>query len=269
MNSILNLKSYEELYKDSSFIGKFKDRFKITYRCENFIKDINLSVVNIDIPSNVNPKSYYNNIKIAQNIMGFNCEPLALDVWRILDYERFNDYQKKLFAFSVIKSIKLFLRLNFKNIRNSCVGVMDAGDYINKYIIEELCKFGNNVMLLSNNIDYLRKEREYLIAEYGVTPVITREYEYLLNNSDFIISSRNIDPENEKLNIWYIDNRYVPKNNHNLHVNNVIFQVPWDEKSLKYTPQLIGAILSYMGGKNVEEDLKSNDINIDSFGFNL
>lgn len=268
MNKILSLKSHGELYRDNSFIGKVKDRFKITYQCQKFIKELNLSVINVDVPSNVYPESYDKNIKIAKNIVGLKYKLVAPNIWRILDYELFSDYQKRLFAFSVVKSVKLFLRLNLKNIRNSCIGVMDAGDHINKYIIEELCKFSSNVVLLSKNIEYLRKSREYLIAEYGVTPVITREYEYLLNTVDFIITSRNIDPKNERLNIWYIDDRYKPQNNHNLHVNNVIFTVPWEEQSLKYTPQLVGSILSYMGGKRVDEDLRSNDIHINVFGFN-
>ncbi|WP_102399476.1 hypothetical protein [Haloimpatiens massiliensis] len=268
MNNILSLKSYQELYRDNSFIGKVKDRFKITYEYQKFIKELNLSVININIPSNVHPESYNKNIKRAENIGGLKYKSLAPDVWRILDYKWFNDYQKRLFAFSVVKSVKLFLRLNFKNIRSSCIGVIDAGDYINKYIIEELCKFSNNVVLVSKNIEYLGKVREYLIARYGVTPVITREYEYLLNDVDFIITSINIDPKNEKLNIWYIDDRYMPQNSHNLHVNNVTFTVPWEEQSLKYTPQLVGAILSHIAGREIEADLKSNDIYINEFGFN-
>lgn len=267
MNSILNIKSKGNLYNDNSFLGRIKDRFKITYEGEFLIRDLNLSIINMKIPSNIYPKSYDNNIKIAKKIARNNTLGVSPDIWRMMDYYRFNEYQKKLFAFSVVQSIKVFFRLNSMNISTSCVAIIDAVDDINKYIIEELCKVCSNVVLYSQNIKKLINKREYLIYNYGVTPIITRDYDYLIKNSDFIISSRDIDPNNNKCNIWYINNRYIPNNKHNLDINDLVFKVPWKDMNLKYNVQILGAILNCIGGKDIEQDLKTYDIQIERYEF--
>ncbi|WP_392486007.1 hypothetical protein ACER0A_013240 [Haloimpatiens sp. FM7315] len=269
MNTILNIMPRTPLYNNSGMLWRFKDRMKIANNGNKIIKELNLSVYRVNIPCNVYTKAYNRNIETAKYVSGVKNSPLALNIWRMLDYTKFSEYQKKFFAFSVVKSIKLFLALRGKNISNSCIAIYDAKDKINYYIIEELSKVAKYIVLVSFDIYTVKKIREKIIINYGVTPIITREYDFAINKADFIITSKDIDPQNNKKNIWYVNDRYIPKNRHNMDVNKVLYKVPWNMEGLETNIQNLSAILNIIGSSEVERDLKANDIYIDDFGFNI
>ncbi|MFD3155562.1 hypothetical protein ACFIJ5_01610 [Haloimpatiens sp. FM7330] len=267
MNNIINLSSDNVIYKDSSLFGRIKDRLKVKYEGEYFIKDINISIKKVRIPANVDIKSYYRNVNIAKRFGNSSEVEMSPNIWSIIDYDIFNEYQKKLFAYSIVRSIKLSLRVRNKNINNSCILIYDAKDKINRYIIYELAKVARYIILLSDNLKLLKNIREYVMANYGVTPIITRDNVYALKEAEFIITSKNIEPK-YKSSIWYLNNKFIPKNTQNLQINNVIYKTPWEIEGVEKNIQLIGAILSQIGhNKRVEEDLKCNGIYIEKFNF--
>lgn len=267
LKSILNMFSNTSLYDKFGIFTRIKDRFKITFLNEQYVKDINLSICDIQMPSNINKKAYNNNIKLALKSFG-NKEGyyISPDIYRMYDYHLYNTYQKKLFAFSVVESIRSYLRISNKNISNSCIVIYDAEDKINEYIIDEISKYARYIVLLSKNLSFLNKKREYLMHTYGVTPIITREYNYAFSHSDFIITSRNIELSYNNP-VWYIDNSYFPQNRNKVIINDVLYKVPWNINNYNLNTQLVASILSHIGSGNMYKDLKYNGIYMDKFIF--
>ena len=85
-----------------------------------------------------------------------------------MDYDYFNGFQKRLLAYSVIKSIQLMLRMRNKSLKSCCIVVYDAADMINYNIIMELAKQSKYIVLLSSDLVKVRRLRIILllILEY-------------------------------------------------------------------------------------------------------
>ncbi|SKA85826.1 hypothetical protein SAMN05428976_10813 [Clostridium sp. USBA 49] len=266
MNPIVYVNTdIKKAYYDESFLGKVKDRLHTSFEGESFIKELDLKIACVKLPPNFNPKAYRRNIQIAKKYIKKRQPYLALKTYRYLDFQFLNDFQKKLFAYGVVNSIKLILRLKNKSIKSSCIVVYDAAEDINQHIIYELSKECKYCILLSNNITFTSNLREYIIANYGISPIVTNDVEYALKKSDFVISSKNLEIDNL---VWYIDNLFLPSTNKDLAINDISFSVPWDIKDINLGFELVGAILSQMNENDIEASLKYNGIYLDKIKFN-
>lgn len=266
MNPVLYVKSnLKEPYEEDSLLVRIKDRFSISLRGESFVKELGLNIASVKLPPNFNKKSYLQNMEIAKKYLKGKDMSLAPKTFRNFDYELLNSFQKNLFAYGVIQSVQLMLRMRKKSIKNSCIVIYDAAHNINSGIIFELAKRCKYCVLLSRDLKKISEISDYVIANYGISPIVTNDFQYALNKGDFIISSENI--ENKDKFIWYINNMYIPKNI-NTAINDVTYSVPWQMEDTEITSELLGAILSQMEEKDVESSLKYNGIYLDKIKFN-
>jgi hypothetical protein len=257
----------ENHYEDNSFISRLTDRFKISLLGESFIKELDLKILDIKFPFNINRQSYYNNMKIVRKKIKNRRASLTPKVYRELDYNFLNDFQKKLIAFGIVKSSKLILRKKEKSIRDSCIVIYDAEDKINFDIICSMAKEAKYIILLSRELDGLTVIAEYIIANFGVTPIITSDFNYAIKSADFIITSRNMELDTKAV-IWYLNNIFVPEKKDNIILNDITFKVPWAMKETDMSPELLGAILCQMEEKDINESLKYNGVILDKIKFN-
>lgn len=257
----------KNFYEDNSLIGRIKDRFRISFLGESFIKELNLSIAKIKLPPNFDKKAYSANLSIARSKVKSKDIALAPKTYRELDYDLFNDFQKELMAFGIARSSKLILRNRNKSIRDSCIVIYDAADDINFHVICYMAKEAKYIVLLSKNTTKTNVIGEYIIANYGITPIITYDIEYALRNADFVVTSRGIDL-NTRAVVWYSNNKYVPIKNTNIIINDVTYDVPWGLRDLDMSPELLGSILCQMEELDVEKSLKYNGIFLDQIKFN-
>lgn len=254
-------------YEDSSLLGRIKDRFKIYYHKKSFIKELNLSIVSVKFPPNFSEKAYYGNLSIVKKPFKSKDFQLAPKTYRKLDYGLFNTFQKELMAYGIVRSIKLILRTRHKTIRDSCIVIYDAADDMNFNVICSLAKEAKYIILLSKNILKTNVIGEYIIANYGITPVITSDMQYSFNNADFIINSEEIEV-NGTAAVWYINNRINPINNSRTIINDVTYSVPWALDEYTMSTELLGSILCQMEEKDIEKSLQYNGIFLDKIKFN-
>ncbi|OAA82963.1 hypothetical protein [Clostridium ljungdahlii] len=267
MKSILYTTSQKTgFYNDSSFWGKIKDRFRLKLKEKIFIKELKLEIKNVRFPPNINIESYNSNILRAKKISGIRDMELAPKVYRYLDYNLYNKFQRELMAFSIIKSLKIILRIKKKSIRHSCIVVYDASEKILFDTICYLAREAKDIILLSRDIMKTNNIGQYIIANYGVTPIITSDMKFSFKNADFVISSKNIIVKSDAY-VWYIDNSYIPSDK-SVIVNDVSYKVPWNFKYSEVSFELLGSILCQMNEKNVEKSLSYNGIFLDKIKFN-
>ena len=269
MQQIINVSSdIRRAYINNSFWGNVGDRFKISLENTSFIKELGLNVANVTLPPNFHKEAYLKNIGIARQIVNKNGNSfIAPRTFRRLDYFIFTDFQKRLMAYSVVKSVQLLLRIMHLSIKNSCIVFYDAADEINNYIINELAKYCTYIVLLSNDIKKTSKVRDYIIASYGVSPLLTSDVEYALNNADFIISS-DCAIINNSVPIWYLNNMYNPKDKNKSSINDVTYSIPWEFQYNDMNLELLGAILGQMQERDVEKSLSYNGIYLNNIKFN-
>lgn len=256
-----------KFYEDNSFIRRIKDRFKISLLGKTFIKELNLNVSKVKLPSNFHKNAYYSNLSIARKMIKDKNIHLASKTYRQYDYNLFNDFEKDFMALGVVKSSKYVLRLGHKSIKNSCIVIYDASDDINFNIICSMAKEAKYIVLLSWNISEINIIAEYIMNNYGVAPIVTNDIEYALTAADFIISSRVVD-FSSKAAIWYLDNRYIPKNKDRIIINDITYKVPWDVDKCDMSSELLGAILCQMDERDAEKSLKYNGIVLDKIKYN-
>jgi hypothetical protein len=268
VRTVLYAKSDRNIfYNDNSFWGKVKDRFKIRIKEKLFIKEFGLKIKVVEFPLNINLNSYKNNISRAKRISRAEDIQLAPKTYRYFDYNLYNRFQRELMAFSVVASSKIILRNRRKSIRHSCMVVYDASEPILFDTICFLAKEAKFIVLLSRDIVKINELRQYITANYGVTPIITSDIDFSFKSADFIITSRKING-NAKAYIWYLDNSYIPCYKNNIIVNDIGYRIPWNFKYENISFELLGSILCQLGEKNVEKSLIQNGIFLDKIKFN-
>lgn len=267
MNPIVYINcNNSKFYNTYTIWSRIKDRCKTRLTQKIYIKELNLTINNVNIPANLNKYSYLKNVNRCRKYSKADKMSLVPKVFRNFDVEYYNDFQRRLFAFSVKESIKLILRINKKSLKNSCIVIYDACNELNKSIINEIAKECKFIILLSRENKKLEIIRNNIISEYGVSPVITFDYKYAFNVADFIITSQKLDIYNK--NVWYLNNLEDNKNNDNLSINDVDFFVPWNDFLMIPSIEVVGSILSQMEEKNVEKSLKYNGIFIKNIKYN-
>ncbi|MGG7179021.1 hypothetical protein ACQPU1_15640 [Clostridium paraputrificum] len=254
----------EEPYEKISPFIKFKDRFKIRCTGEEIIKDFNTKIKYTEIPQNINVEAYKYNIVRTFDRFKEDNSLLCPSGKRNYDYNFLNEFQKKLFAFSVVESIKLLLFKSHKSIRSANILIDDGSKKENRYIVEELAKEARNIIILTKRSSRIEKLREYIISNYGAVIQVIHEEESM-KSIDFVISSE--DKVYNLNNVWYLDNFYKP-NKDGIYVNNVGFKVPWESSLEFYPPELLGGILNVGKKESIRDILRKNDIMLEQISFN-
>ncbi len=253
-------------YNQFGFLSKIRDKRKIKLISSEYIKDLDIKVASIRLPPNFNRSAYLYNLAYAKKICKFKNVELSLKTLRILDYNYFNKFQRRFFAFSVIKSIQLMLRIRNKSLKNCCIVVYDAVDMINYNIIVELAKQSKYIVFLSWDLVKARKLADYITANFGVSPIVTDDEPYAIKIADFIISSKNYEFSNEKL-VWLLDNS-VSESKNIIAVNDVSYSVPWNAHEVNFSAELLASILCQMQEKDIEKAIKNNGIYLKEVKFN-
>ncbi|WP_032123614.1 hypothetical protein [Clostridium amazonitimonense] len=254
-------------YDKFNAMSRIVDRLKCGIDNKVYIKDINLNIHYGYLPQNRNKTAYSKNIYNIKRKMGvprFLVSPRGI---RNYDYNLLNEFQRKVFAYSVVKSIQLVLRKTNKSLKNSTILVDDSLDPKAYNILEELSKQCRHIVLLSKDIKKTSKVQQKIIANFGISPEITYEEEYAVKISDFVISTR------DKVygycdNIWYINNIYEPYEIRDTFINDISFKSQWSNLLEDISPELIGAILCQMSEKDIETSLRYNGLFIDKIKFN-
>jgi hypothetical protein len=253
-------------YNEFGFLSKFKDKRRIKLVSSEHIKELGINVTNVRLPPNFNRKAYLGNLTYAKRLCKCKEIQLSPKTLRPMDYNYFNSFQKQLLAYSVVESIKLLLRLRNKSLKNCCIVVYDAVEIINYNIIVELAKQSKYIVFLSWDLVRARKFADYIIANFGVSPIVTDDEVYATKIADFIISSKDHEFSDGKL-VWFLDNSMIAVNNI-LAVNDVCYNVPWSVSKLDFSIELLGAILCQMQEPDIEKALKYNGISIKQIKFN-
>lgn len=253
-------------YNRNNFLFKIKDSCLTSFTRKYFIKDLGLTISKIKIPPNFNEVAYDRNIKRGIKYARHKEFMLAPNAFRFLDYYLLNEFQRDLFALGVVESIKTILRLEQKAIKNSCIAIFDAEKEYVFDIIKNLSKEAKYIILVSDNLNKLLGINDYIIYNYGITPIITKDIKNAFKKADFIIATNDIQISKD-IPVWYINNRSVFNNRGSCMINNITYKVPW-EINLDFNPEILGGILSQMEQKNVEEALRYNGIILDKIMFN-
>ncbi|BDR68387.1 hypothetical protein K144316041_26560 [Clostridium tetani] len=269
MKDIIYISGYNQnkIYNKNDIITNIIDKMKIKFDRSIFIKDLGIKILNVKMPYNINSVAYNRNFKRIIEGKRYKDYSVAPKVWRKKDFKYFNSFQKDLFSYSVSKSIQLILRLQNKSIKNSTILVYDPLDEGMKEIIKFICIMAKNLIFLTEDISKVIKISECISANYGIAPIITKDKEYALKYSDFVVTSRNIKTYDKP--IWYIDNLYEVDCKSIKAVNDVYYNVPWNifsENNISI--EVLGAILNEMEEKNVEKALKYNGIELRNIKFN-
>jgi hypothetical protein len=256
----------DNIYNEFGFFSKIKDKKKIKVIDTEYIKELDLKVTGVRLPPNFNREAYLYNLTYAKKICKYKEVELSLKTLRTMDYNYFGGFQKRFFAFSVIKSIQLMLRMRNKSLKKSCVVVYDAVEMINYNIIVELAKQSKYIILLASDLLKARKFADYIIANFGVSPIVTDDKAYAVKIADFIISSKDYDFSCEKL-VWLLDNS-SSKSKNIIAVNDVTYNVPWNTFRFDSSIELVGAVLCQMQEVDIEKALKYNGIFLKEIKFN-
>lgn len=254
-------------YSKYNFFSRMKDNLSIKLLGESFIKELGVEIAQVRLPPNFNSRAYMKNVESSKKLISGHNAVLSPKTLRLYDYRILNPFQKSLLAYSIVKSVQLILRMQKKSIKNSCILMYATFDDISSAVLNELSKYARYIILASGSTEKLSAKSDYVIANYGITPVVTNDIKYAVNSADFIITNKIIEIGRE-IPIWYIDNDYVPENQNKFSVNDVSFKVPWDTNFSEMPPELLGGILSQMEEKNVEESLKYNGIFLNKIKFN-
>ena len=267
MKSILCVTSNtDNSYNEFGFLSKIKDKRKIKLISSEHIKELDVKVTGVRLPPNFNTNAYLYNLTYAKKICKCKEVELSPKTLRLMDYNYFNAFQKRFLAFSVIKSIQLMLRMRNKSLKNSCIVVYDAVEMINYNIIVELAKQSKYIVFLSSDLPKARKFADYIIANFGVSPIVTDDEIYATKIADFIISSKDCEFSHGKL-VWLLDNSISAATNI-IAVNDVSYYVPWTTFKADFSIELLGAILCQMQEKDIEKALKYNGIYVKEIKFN-
>lgn len=237
MKSILDvrIKDGKPYFKDG-LITKMFDGFKIKEEVAKEIKLFDKKVVRVSIPPNYHRSAYsYNVLRAVGNT---NWSGISVKGNRIYDIDFLSDFQKSIIAFGIIKSISIILINNQRSIKNSVIGIEDGGNIKNLPIIKECAKYTKRILLIAENFKSASEIRNYVIANYGVSPEITmnkKEFKYV----DFIITEKN--KKYDTLGVWYLDSFYEPKYKNNVIINDVSFSI--NSYNDEISPELLGVLI--------------------------
>ncbi|MCB2294869.1 hypothetical protein LGK95_15330 [Clostridium algoriphilum] len=248
----------DNMYNEYGFLSKITDKLKTKLISNEYIKELDIKVTTVRLPPNFNRKAYKSNINYAEKLCKYRGVILSPKTLRPFDYNLFNDFQKRFLAFSVIKSIQLMLRIRNKSLKSCCVVIYDACEMINYKIILELAKQSKYIVFLSHDLTKARKLADYIIANFGVSPIVTNDDVYASKIADFIISSKDYEFSYGKL-VWLLDNSINSETNI-IAVNDVSYKVPWNTFNANFSVELLGAVLCQMQETDIEKALKYNGI---------
>jgi hypothetical protein len=253
-------------YNEFGFLSKIKDKRRIKLVSREHIKELDVKVTEVMLPPNFNREAYLHNLTYAKKISKYKEAQLSLKTLRTVDYNYFNEFQRRLLAYSVIKSVQLMLRMRNKSLKNCCTVVCDAIKVINYDIIVELAKQSKYIVFLSSDLLKARSLADYIIANFGVSPIVTNDKAYAFKRADFIISSNDYEFSSGQL-VWLLDNsKNVPRNI--IAVNDVSYDVPWSTLKVNFSMELLGAILCQMQEKDIGKALKYNGVYLKEIKFN-
>ncbi|WP_446898043.1 hypothetical protein ACSVC9_13920 [Clostridium sp. LBM24168] len=268
MKPILYANAYsDKMYSSKSVVTRIKDRFKIRVKRKYFIKDLDLTITNIVLPPNINEISYRNNLLRAEKKCRCKNLKLAPKIYRHLDYNFYNNFQRKLMAYSICKSTQMVLRNMKKNIRSSCIVIYDAADDI---LFNTICFFAKHakfIVLLSENMHKINKIMEYIIANYGISPVVTSDQKFSFEIADFIITSKDII-FNKNSCVWYVCNSPMEVYKDVININDVNYKIPWNFEKGEMCFEILGSILGQMDEKDIEKSLKYNGVFLNDIKYN-
>ncbi|MBC2400037.1 hypothetical protein BD780_003618 [Clostridium tetanomorphum] len=226
-----------------------------------------MNITSISFPLNLNRISYMKNMDVTRKFIKNNNIYMAPKVWRKIDYNFLNTFQKELFGYSLAKSIQLILRLRNKSIKNSCIVIYDPIDYELYEGIMYICKLSKYVVFLTEDIYKASLIADYVIANYGISPIITKDKDFALNNCDFIFTSRDVE-FNKSIPVWYFNNLYRPQKCNAITINDIEYKVPQLTNLREVSLELLGAILCQMDEKDVEKSIEYNGVILDKIKFN-
>ncbi|GIM30169.1 hypothetical protein CPJCM30710_28350 [Clostridium polyendosporum] len=255
----------EKPYNKFNAFSRMLDKLKIKVEGRSIIEPLNVEIHHIKIPFNLSYDAYIYNVNTIIRKYKDIYPVVSIKGNRIYDINLITKFQRKLLAYGVIVSIKAILLKSGKSLKNSIILVDDAVDPISQECIEELAKNTKHIILYSKNIRATNKLREYLIANYGVSPEIIWD-ENCFKLADFVISSKK--REYECARIWYLDNFYRPENWDKVLVNDITYEIPWNFKEKEMSAELLGAVIDNNKKVDIEKVLKYNGITIEKIKFN-
>jgi hypothetical protein len=254
-------------YSKYNFFSRVKDSLSMRLLGESFIKELGVEIAQVRLPPNFNRQAYARNVESSKKLISSNNSIVSPKTLRIYDYWVINSFQKNMLVYSIVKSIQLILRIQNKSIKSSCILINEPFDDISSAVLDEISKHARYIILLSDSIERLTKKSDYIVSNYGITPVVTDDIKYAFNAADFIITNKAIEIV-KQVPVWYIDNAYEPVGQNKFTINDVSFKVPWDTELSEMPPELVGGILCQMQEKNVERALEYNGIYLDKIKFN-
>jgi hypothetical protein len=254
-------------YNKYNFFSRVKDNLSMRLLGESFIGELGLEIAQVKLPPNFNKQAYMKNIEGSRKFVSSRNAVLSPKTLRLYDYSILNSFQRDLLTYSVVKSIQLILRMQNKSIKNSCILINNAHNDISFAILKELAKYARYIILVSKSVEKMSIKSDYIMSNYGITPVVTNDIEYAVGAADFIVTDKEINA-NTKTPVWQIDNDCVPEGQNKFTVNDVSFKVPWDTELSEMPPELLGGILGQMSERDIEKSLKYNGIYLDKIKFN-
>ncbi|MDD7795040.1 hypothetical protein [Clostridium sp. 'White wine YQ'] len=258
MRDILDIRVAEgKPYFKNNSVTKILDGFKIKRIEQINLNEFHSNIVRVSIPPNLDWDSYSNNVVRA--IGKRRWDSVSVKGNRKYDFNYLGNFQRDVLSYGIIASIKIILMNNHKKISSATIGIEDGGNISNLPIIKQCALYTNKILLITKKYKEASKIREYIIANYGVSPEIVFT-EDKAENIDFIVSE--YDKEYNSLGVWYLNNYYFPKNDIMHAINDVEFYFP--ELKEDIPPELLGALLksSKRNNKTVEEILSFNKIEI-------
>lgn len=255
-------------YEKDGILNRIKDNLNVKLRWKREIKELGITLINSEIPPNLNKRAYNININKAKGKFRAKDMLLSPNVYRPYDYYLYNSFQKRLFSYSVVRSLELLLKSKGKNSKNASILIYDAKDHISADIALEAAKAFKCIILLSEDYSKIRKLSDYIGANVGTIPIITRDFNYALREADCIILSSKLEICETKRSsiVWHIDNS-EEENSLGIHINSVSYVFPLKE-TLELGSETVGAILCQMGQRDVERSLKDNGIFLEKIKFN-
>ncbi|PRR80047.1 hypothetical protein [Clostridium vincentii] len=254
----------KDTYCKFSRVGRIIDGFKTKCTSQELIKEVGAQIKYIDIPANINDEAYkYNIIRASKRYSTKNSILCPCGI-RIYDYQFLSDFQKRMFAFSVVESMRIVLLKSGKSLKKAEILVDDGCKNENKFIIEELAKEARNIVILTKDITKSEKLREFIIYNYGATlEILYREDD--IGEVDFIISSEQKEYNCQR--VWYLNNLYSP-NKQGLFINETAFKIPWDSKIKLISPELLGGIIKDVKKIEIKDLIRKNNIILEEISFN-